>query len=241
MKGLLHPTGRVFPIKDANADLHTQFGFIKSEDLKAKVGTKVSTNKGYNFTIIEMTFLDQYLRLKRGAQIMTRKDIGFITAHTGIGRKSVVLDAGAGTGAFACLVAQWVKKVYTYDIREDHLNLVQKNIESLGLKNVVAKMGDIYVGVKEKNADLLNLDVPEPWQAIETATKCLKSGAYLASYSPSITQSAQMANALREHKSFSYESTVEIIKRDWEIEDRKVRPTTSSVGHTGFLSFARKI
>ncbi len=240
MKGLLHPTGRVFPLKEGN-DVHTQYGFVRADDCKSKPGTRVQTNKGIQMTIIDMTFLDHYLRLKRGAQIMTRKDIAFIAAHTGVGKESVVIDAGAGTGAFACFVARWVKKVYTYDIREDHLNLVQKNIESLGIKNVVAKMGDIYTGIKEKNADLLNLDVPEPWQAIATAEKCIKAGGYLVSYSPSITQSAQMANALLVHQSFTYECTVEIIKRDWDIEDRKVRPTTSSIGHTGFLSFARRI
>ena len=239
MRALLHPTGHLFPIKDA--DVHTQYGFVSAADCKARPGTRVMTNKGIQMTIIEMSFLDRYLRLSRGAQIMTRKDIAFIAAHTGVNRQSVVIDAGAGTGAFACFIAQWVKKVYTYDIREDHLNLVKKNIVTLGIKNVIAKQGDIYQGIKEKNADLLNLDVPEPWQAITAAEQCIRPGGYLSSYSPSIAQSAQMANALLMHQSFTYESTVEIIKRDWEIEDRKVRPPTSSIGHTGFLTFASSI
>ncbi|MBI2142611.1 SAM-dependent methyltransferase, partial [Candidatus Woesearchaeota archaeon] len=31
------------------------------------------------------------------------------------------------------------------------------------------------------------------------------------------------------------------IERQWEVSERKVRPKSAAIGHSGFISFARKI
>ena len=43
------------------------------------------------------------------------------------------------------------------------------------------------------------------------------------------------------NKNFIHVKTVELIQREWEIEERKVRPITTQTVHTGFLSFVRKV
>jgi len=95
-------------------------------------------------------FIDKYKKIKRGAQILTPKDIGYIITTTGINKKSVVLDAGSGSGALACFLAAIAKKVITYEIREDFIKIVKENKKKLGLKNLKIKQGDVFKEITEK-------------------------------------------------------------------------------------------
>ena len=233
--------GKTFYIKDVTQDFHCQFGLIKKSDLKKKDGSIIKTNTGKELTIFSPSFIDNYYRIKRGAQIITRKDIGTIIAETGINKNSKVVDAGAGSGALACFLANICKEVTTYDIRDDFIKIVEQNKEFLNLKNLKIKNKNIYEGIEETNIDLITLDLPEPWKAIETAQKALKVGGFLVSYSPTIPQTMDFVNAVNKNKNFIHVKTVELIQREWEIEERKVRPITTQTVHTGFLSFVRRI
>ncbi len=232
--------GKKFLVKDITKDFHTEFGFVSKLDLKKKSGI-VKTNTGKEISIFEPRFIDLYRKIKRGPQIVAQKDIGIIIAETGVDKKSTVIDAGAGSGALCCFMANYVKKVIAYEIREDFFLVSSKNKEYLGLKNLTIKNQDIYQGIDEKDVDLITLDLPEPWNVIEHAAKALKSGGFLVSYSPSVPQVADFVNAIYKSRKFSIIKTCEIIERLWEVEDRKVRPKSSGIGHTGFLSFVRKI
>lgn len=240
-KILISKEGKTFYIKDPNQDFHCQFGLIKSKDLKKKDGSIIKTNTGKELIIFTPSFIDSYKRIKRGAQIITRKDIGIIIAETGINKNSKVADAGAGSGALACFLANICKEVITYDVRNDFIEIVKKNKEFLNLKNLKIKKKDIYEGIDEKNIDLITLDLPEPWKALESVKKALKPGGFLVSYSPTIPQTVDFVNAVNNDKMFIHIKTVELIQREWEIEDRKVRPITTQTVHTGFLSFVRKV
>ncbi|MBI2658755.1 tRNA (adenine-N1)-methyltransferase, partial [Candidatus Woesearchaeota archaeon] len=77
--------------------------------------------------------------------------------------------------------------------------------------------------------------------AIENCAKALNPGGFLVSYSPSVPQVADFVNALRKNERFVYLKSVEITEREWEVEERRVRPKSSGLGHSGFLSFARKV
>jgi len=238
MKALITDKGKMFFHK--KGDLHTQYGFVKEDILKkSKPGTVVTTNTGKEMTVLEPGFMDMYKKIKRGAQIIPLKDIGKIITETGINKDSVVLDAGSGSGALCCFLANLVKKVYTYEIREDFSDIVKKNIEFLGLKNVVLKKKDIYEGISEKNLDLIILDLPEPWKVIPHAGS-IKIGGYLISYSPTLPQVSDFVEEIKKTDGFTYLKTIEIIEREWEIEKRKIRPRSQPIGHSGFLSFVRR-
>ncbi|MAH33551.1 SAM-dependent methyltransferase [archaeon] len=241
-KILMNKIGRKFLVNDNDKDLHTQFGYFKKEDIKkAKSGIKVVSNTGKKFTVFDSSFIDLYKRIKRGAQIIPLKDIGLIVSETAINNKSVVVDAGSGSGALACFLANIAKEVISYEIREDFVKIVEHNIGYLGLKNVKVRNKNIYDGIDEKNVDLVVLDLPEPWKAAESAKNALKVGGFLISYSPSIPQIMDFVNTIRKHEDFVYLKTSEIIEREWEIDERKVRPRSQAIGHSGFISFARKI
>jgi len=229
-----------FLVKDTSKDYHTKHGYFKKEDLK-KTNKKIISNTKKEFSIFDPYFIDLYKKIKRDAQIIPLKDIGLIVAETGINSKSEVVDAGAGSGALCCFLANIVKDVVTYEIREDFIEIVKKNIEFLGLKNVKIKNKNIYEGISEKNVDLIVLDLPEPWKAIESARKSLETGGFLVSYSPSISQTADFVNKINNDKDFVHVKTSEVIERNWEIDGRKVRPMSQQIGHSGFVSFVRRI
>jgi len=233
--------GKSFYVRDTSKDFHCQFGLIKAKDLNKKDGSIIKTNTQTELTIFTPSFIDSYKKIKRAPQIITRKDASMIIAETGINKDSKVVDAGAGSGALACLLANICKEVATYEIRKDFAAIVEKNKEFLQLNNLKIKNKDIYLGIDEKNVDLITLDLPEPWKAIEGAKKALKTGGFLVSYSPTIPQVMDFISRINKDKNLTHIKTTELIEREWEIEDRKVRPKTTQTVHTGFLSFVRKV
>jgi len=230
---------RKYYVKDITKDFHCQDGYFSKKDLK-KTNKKIKTSIKKEFTIINPTFTDIYNRLKRGPQIMTRKDIGIIIAETGIGKDSKVVDAGGGTGALSLMLANIVKKVTTYELREDFTKIVKYNIKLFGFKNITVKNKDINQ-ITEKNLDLVTLDLPEPWKPVDKIAKALKPGAFLVSYNPNLDQVKKFINSIEKSKEFIYLKTLEIIKRGWEIDKKRLRPKNFRIGHTGFLTFVRKI
>jgi tRNA (adenine57-N1/adenine58-N1)-methyltransferase len=232
--------GKQFFIKDTSKDFHCQFGLVKAKDLKKKEGVIIKANTGKELVVSNPSFIDSFKKIKRAPQIITRKDASIIIAETGINMSSKVVDAGAGSGALACMLANICKEVTTYEIRKDFAKIADQNKEFLNLKNLTVKNKDVYKGIAEKNLDLITLDLPEPWKIIEKAKKALKTGGFLVSYSPTIPQTMDFVNAVKKNQNLLHLKTVELIQREWEIEDRKVRPKTTQTVHTGFLSFVRK-
>ena len=225
---------------ETGKDYHSKHGTITKKDLSKPAGTEIKLDHA-DFVMINPDFIDEYKRIKRGVQIITLKDIGSIIVNTGITKDSKVLDAGSGSGAAACFIAKIAKKVVSYEINDDNLEVVRQNIKHLGISNLIAKKGDIYnpKTVSEKGFDVFLLDVPEPWRAIDTAKKALKIGGFLAGYIPNISQVQEFVNALPEQ--FLIERIIEVIERDWAVDKNRTRPKTKDHGHTAFLVFVRKI
>ena len=239
MKILLTGKGKKFYYK--GEDLHTQYGCIRKAEIeKAKPGDMLKTNTGKEMLITDGCFMDYYAKIKRGAQIIPLKDIGAIVANTGINKNSRVVEAGSGSGALCCFLANIVEHVYTYEIREDFAKIVKKNIVSLGLKNVTQKEKDIYESIDEKDIDLVVLDLPEPWKVVPHA-KALKHGGFLVSYSPCTPQVSDFTEAVSKSDGLIYIKTIEIMEREWDFSGRKVRPKSQAIGHSGFLSFVRRV
>jgi tRNA (adenine57-N1/adenine58-N1)-methyltransferase len=239
---LMTRQGERYFYRENAGDLHTEYGFVRKDEIeKAEPGAMLKTNMNKELYVIEPSFADEYSRIKRGAQIIPLKDVGHIIAEAGINHKSRVLDAGAGSGGLGCILAHIAKEVVTYDIRDDFLEIVEKNKDFLELKNLKIRKGNIYEGVKEKDFDLVTLDLPEPWMAIPTAEAALKVGGFLVSYSPCVPQVMDFVAGLKKSERLIFLKTIEVSEREWDVEERKVRPKSQTIGHSGFLTFARKI
>ena len=240
-KILLADSGRKFFVKDLEHDFHTQFGYVTAAALKkAKPGAILKTNTGTELVALAPQFIDLYQKIARGPQVITPKDIGTIIAETGIGKTSTVVDAGGGSGALTFFLAHLCRKVTTYEVRSDFARLLEGNKALLGMKNITIKNKDVCQGIDEKNLDLITLDLPEPWHALVHATQALKPGGFLVTYNPSITQAAQLVEAVKQSRGMQYLKTKEVLERKWEIDGRKVRPYNRMLAHTGFLVFCRK-
>ena len=62
------------------------------------------------------------------------------------------------------------------------------------------------------------------------------------SYLPTINQTALLRQALDDADSrFGLAETQEVMRRTWHVEARSVRPDHRMVGHTGFLTTARRL
>lgn len=241
-KILLTKTGKKFYVKNVEEDFHCQYGYVTSAQLKkAKAGAVLKTQTGEELLVVEPQFVDLYQKIQRGPQIIAPKDVGTIIAETGMNKQSTVVDAGGGSGALCFFLANICKKVTTYEVREDFVEILLKNKEFLSLKNIIIKNKDIYEGIDEKELDLLTLDLPEPWKVIEHAEKALKPGGFLVSYSPSIPQVSDFVEAVRKSPKIVILKTKEVLERKWEFDGRKIRPYTKMLAHTGFLTFCRKV
>lgn len=241
MRLLLAKDGQAYLVKDTSKDFHSKHGFIRAAELKkAKDGQALATNMGSEFTILSPSFADLFSRIDRGPQIITPKDIGAIVAYAGVGKDTKIVDAGSGSGALCCFLGRLAKSVVTYEVDSRSVEVTKRNIALLGLKNVKLKQQDIYQGIDEKGIDLVTLDLPEPWKALEHARKALKPGGVLVSYSPHITQAQQLVNKAAE-LGFLHLRTQESIERQWVVEGQRARPEYQMLGHTGFLTFLRKI
>ena len=225
-----------FLVKDTSKDFHTKYGTISSNDLKKSI---VKTNKGIKFSVLNPQFIDIYEKMKRGAQIISLKDIGAIITETGINKDSKVLDAGSGSGALSCYLAHIVKEVITYDIEKTAIKITKENINSLNLKNIKIKNKDVYKKISEKNLDLVTIDLKEPLNMIDNAYKALKRGGFLVIYTPQITQALKCVNKLG--NKFIHIKTKETAEREWKLEGKIAKPITPLIPHTGFLTFLRKV
>lgn len=224
------------------SDVHTKFGVIKAEDIaNSGDGSIVKSNTNEEFFIISPSFVDIYRKIRRSPQIIPSKDLAFIVAETGVNKESLVIDAGSGSGASACFLANLAKEVITYEIREDFLEIAKENIQFLNLKNVSIKNKDIYEGIDERDAELILLDLPEPWKALDSSIKSLKIGGFIVAYSPTIPQISDFVEEARKKNELIVLKIVEITEREWEARERKVRPKSQAIGHSGFMAFVRKV
>ncbi|MCD6547108.1 MAG: tRNA (adenine-N1)-methyltransferase [Nanoarchaeota archaeon] len=239
MKLLIDEEGRKILVKE-NKEIHTHQGVVKKQKLLH--GKVVKTNIGKKFLVIEPSFVDLFERIKRGPQIITLKDAGIISAYTGVSSGWKIAEAGSGSGALTCYLANLVKpkgKVYSYEKRKDFLKIAKENVEKFGLsKFVVFKNKDIS-NISEKNLDMVVLDLPNPWEYIKQIEKALKIGGFLVIYVPTINQIIKAVDAL-ENSSFKVFKVCEVIERDWKV-GKATRPLNVILGHTAFLLFSRKL
>ena len=197
-----------------------------------------------NFWILKPTLMDKLQSLKRNAQIILPRDAAHIIINCSIESGNKIVEAGIGSGALTIVLATMVLPnglIISYDTRKKFIEHSLKNIELANLsKYVSTKLKDVTTGIEEKNLDAVILDIPNPWDAIDHAWNSLKIGGYFCSYSPLISQVENTVNKLKKQK-FIEIKTIENIQRDLVITENGTRPSFNMLGHTGYITFARKI
>ena len=175
--------------------------------------------------------------MKRGPQVILPKDAAAIIAYSGLQQGDSVLEVGAGSGFLTVALANAVGsngKVVSYERREDFAKLANKNLEKAGLKADV-RVADALNGV-EGEYDLIVLDCGDARSVYEAVENNLKKGGVLVAY---LTQATQVKE-FQEACGFEHERTIEVIVREWKLDNRACRPQNTGLVHTAFLSFYRK-
>jgi tRNA (adenine57-N1/adenine58-N1)-methyltransferase len=186
-----------------------------------------------------MRFPDLLRGLKRGPQVVLPKDFGLAVAFTGVGKNSLIVDAGAGSGFLAISLANIAKKVVSYEWREEFANLAEANVRRNALKNIEIKRKSVFKGISERNVDLVTLDMADAEKAIKNARRALKKGGYIVGFLPNIEQVKKFVKELEKNK-FVEIFTIESIVREMLVRKEGVRPETKGLLHTVYLTFARK-
>jgi tRNA (adenine57-N1/adenine58-N1)-methyltransferase len=222
--------------------VNTETGVLDLDKIKKlKIGDEFEFNK-QKFKLLKPRFVDVFRSIRRGPQIITLKDAAIIAVMTGMSSGDKVVEAGAGSGALTSVLANQVKpggKVYSYEYREDFYELAKNNLKNAKLSEFVElKKKDIYQGIDERDVDVVVLDVPEPWRAVDHAKKALVPGGFLVCYIPTTNQLIELAN--QNWTGFFERFALEVNLRFMNLKPVAVRPATKGLTHTGYLVFARR-
>jgi tRNA (adenine57-N1/adenine58-N1)-methyltransferase catalytic subunit len=233
---LLVGEGREFFTRAGAGTLSTDKGQIDLASLVgAEAGYILKTHSGFEFVVRTPRPPDFFTHGKRSGAPMLPKDIGLVIAYTGMNHKDDVLDAGTGSGIAAIYFGGIAKTVRTYEVRPEFSALAQKNITEAKLKNVETVAADFLSA--DGMFDVVHLDMQIQPEHIVHALSLLKSGGYLACYTPFLEQMAIVVDSASGQ--FSEIHTHELIEREMTRSKRGTRPSTS-VCHSGYITIARK-
>jgi tRNA (adenine57-N1/adenine58-N1)-methyltransferase len=84
------------------------------------------------------------------------------------------------------------------------------------------------------------VDLGDPWKMAGPAYRSLMPGGMLAAFTPTTNQLEKLVASLRENGFLVVES-VELMLREIRGESGKVRPETRMIGHTAYITIARKM
>lgn len=225
-------------------------GIVKFDEIIGKpfgsvVFSQPHETQGYKFYVLKPLPSDYVIYMSRKTQIIYPEDAGLILVYSGIGPGSRVIEAGCGSGALTCILGNYVRPnghIYSYDIREKSLKRALSNVKRANLQDYISiQYGDIVIDdFEHRNVDSVVLDMPQPWKAIERIKKYLKFSGTLVSFSPAIEQVKKTTFALKENGFYEI-NTYELIKRKYQVKENATHPEVRMIGHTGYMTFARKI
>jgi tRNA (adenine57-N1/adenine58-N1)-methyltransferase catalytic subunit len=231
-------------------EFHSHKGIVNHDDIIGKpygrvIFSKPYDTQGYKFYVLEPLASDYILHMQRKTQIIYPEDAGLIIMYAGIKPGTKIIEAGCGSGALTCILGNIIRPnghVFSYDIEEKNLKLTRKNVELTKLSDYISiNYGDIVSeSLDHSNIDVAILDMPQPWEAIERIRNYLKLSGIFVSFSPTIEQVKKTHFKLKEYE-FIEINTYELLKRTMQVKKNATRPQVRMIGHTGYITFARKI
>lgn len=230
----------------ARGEFHCHHGIVPYDQIAGREeGDRLQTSLGRALWAFRPRLQDYAMEMPRSATILYPKDTGVLLLWGDIFPGARVLEAGAGSGALALALLRAIGptgSLITYDIRADMIERSRRNVENLlgPQPNWSLHERDVYEGITDGPFDRVVLDVPDPGRAAQHAADVLTPGGILCSFVPNVPQVQTTVEAYRETGAFVEIETYESILRPWVIRGPSARPAHATIGHTGFLTFARR-
>ena len=135
-------------------------------------------------------------------------------------------------------------RIVSYELREEHRDQAVQNLE--GFFGKVPETLDLRLGDSRRRRPDGGAVRPvrpgssrRPGSPSRRIATVLEPGGVLCAYLPTTVQIQQLVLALPA-QGFLHIETFEVLRRGWHVTDRSVRPDHRMVGHTGFLTIARR-
>lgn len=224
-------------------ELHTDLGVVDIPEDPTS-GETVESHLGEAFEIRALRGPDLFDHMERSGAPMMPRDVGLILGFTGAGVGDRVLDAGTGTGVLAAYLGRAGAQVLTYERDADAVETARQNMALADVsERVTVRHGDLREHLEElRNSepfDVLTLDTADAPAIAAEAPDLLAPGGFLAAYSPFVEATRAVVEAAQQ-TGLRDVRTLETIQRELDVDERGTRPSTRGVGHTGYLTFARR-
>lgn len=227
------------------AEFHSHSGYVAHDAIiGVDEGSTVLSTRGAPYRVLRPTLAEFVLKMPRGAQVIYPKDLGPLLLIADIGPGVRVFESGVGSGALSMAMLRAGATIIGYELREEFANRARANVARFlgaeALERYQVHLRDSYDGIDETDLDRVVLDLPEPWEVVPHAAASLRAGGIIVAYSPSVVQVMRFRDALDRH-GFELAETIEVMHRGWYVDGQAVRPDHRMVGHTGFLTSARRL
>ncbi len=218
-------------------------GVLMLDDVIGKeYGESVLTSKGWKVFLLRPTLTDLLEEFRRRTQVIYPKDIGYIIMRLGIRPGMKVLEAGTGSGFVTASLSWFGARVYSFEIRKEHLRTSMKNLERFGLrKNVIYIYDDVTNAPEvlgERSVDAAIIDLADPWEKVESVARTLRGGSPAAFFLPTYNQLEKLKESLKPY--FTPMEVYELMMRKIKVERGATRPEQIMIGFTGFIVITRK-
>ena len=250
---LTDPRGRLHTITlAAGKQFHTHRGYLQHDDLiGAPDGSTVTNTSGIEYLALRPLLSDYVMSMPRGAAVVYPKDAGQIVTMADIFPGAVVVEAGVGSGALSMSLLRAVGdtgRVHSFERRADFAEIAQANARDFfggDHPAWVVTVGDLVESlpgaVADGSVDRVVLDMLAPWECLDAVAAALAPGGVLICYVATATQLSKVAEAMRDHGSWTEPQAWESLVRGWHLEGLAVRPQHRMHGHTGFLITSRRL
>lgn len=228
-------------IREPGETLESDLGVL-DVPIDVTPGDTIETHLGHAFEVRDLRLPDCFEHFERSGAPMLPRDVGLIIGLTGIRGGDRILDIGTGTGILSAGMGFAGAKVVTFERDADAAVMARENMSLVDLQDTVnVRTGDGSRAIEDGDIgpfDVITLDTGDAPSITAQAGDLLVPGGYLASYSPFIEQTRAVVEAARE--TLTDVRAIDTIQRELDVDERGTRPTTAPVGHTGYLTIARK-
>lgn len=250
---LTDPKGRMHTLTlAAGKQFHTHRGHLTHDELIGLPdGSTITNTAGVEYLVLRPLLSDYVMSMPRGAAVVYPKDAGQIVTFADIYPGARVVEAGVGSGALSMSLLRAVGDqgfVHSFERRDDFATIARANVRDfLGADHPGWKVtvGDLVEALPEHeepgSVDRVVLDMLAPWECLDVVSTALAPGGVLICYVATATQLSRVAEAMREHGTFTEPQAWESMVRGWHLEGLAVRPEHRMHGHTGFLISTRRL